>query len=322
MLSEWNGFIGQEALINRFTELYQSGSMAHAYALCGPDGIGKLTLARAFAKMLLCTGEAANPPCGVCRSCRSFEMDSNPNYMQISASTQKIGIEQIRALIDDIATKPAFGRKVYVIEDGERMTPAAQNCLLKTLEEPPSYGVIFITTALYSSLLSTVRSRLVHLTLTPYKEEELKEVVKRGGISFQGREYALAYSGGIPGKAVEFLADGGFEETRRQVMDFVFATESIAASMAEFNLYLSKNKQACNQALDILMSVYRDAMLLLCGEEIRLINPDKKGKLLEYIKKHDRIELANYIDRLEIMRNNLKHNLNYQLAVDMVTLIS
>ncbi|MCX7774423.1 MAG: AAA family ATPase, partial [Clostridia bacterium] len=184
-------FIGQKAIVDGFKDKLNQKNLGHAYALSGPAGMGKRTLARYLAKLLLCT-EAASAPCGSCRSCRSFEADSNPHFLSISAETQKILIKQIRGLIEDISIKPSHGRKVYLIEDADRMTPDAQNCLLKTLEDPPPYAVILMTTAFYESLLVTVRSRIVQIKMMPYNNDEMAAIAHHNGQILKGREHLLS----------------------------------------------------------------------------------------------------------------------------------
>lgn len=310
-------FIGQRTIIEGFKDKIANNTLSHAYTLTGPVGIGKKSLAHYLAKMILCTGTTESAPCGKCRSCKSFQAGSNPQFMAVRSSTQKILIKQIRELIDDIGVRPSHGRKVYVIEDADRMTVDAQNCLLKTLEEPPEYAVIFLTTAYFESLIVTVRSRVVQLKLQTYSTEELKEILEMTGIDARGKEHLLKWSMGVPGRAIDLISDSNFEKNREMVMKFVFEDE---LSMLDFNQYLSGKKEVFTQCMDILETVYRDILFVLYGLGEELINCDKKDKILEYAKSFNSSDILDKISKISDIRANLKRNMNYQLAVDMVTL--
>ncbi len=317
-------FIGQKPIIEGFRDKIKQNMLSHAYALTGPVGIGKRTLSHYLAKMLLCTGPEDMAPCGQCRACKSFEAGVNPGLTVIRSETKKILIKQIRGLIEDIGIRPASGRKVYLIEEAERMTPDAQNCLLKTLEEPPSYAVILLTTAYYESLLITVRSRIVQMKLKPASLEDMNRIAQLKGLDTKGKEHILTWSHGITGKALQLLGDTEFEKNREKVMQYVFSPEGFAH--LEFNQYLSKEKEAFEECMDILESVYRDILLVSChasqalDEGYGLINSDKKDKILAYAQRYDPLVITEKISRIHEIRSNLKRNMNYQLAVDLITL--
>lgn len=310
-------FIGQRPIIEGFKDNIRQKSLGHAYALTGPAGIGKRTLAHYIAKMILCNGEG-DIPCGNCRSCKSFEAGGNPGYIVIKNETQKILIGQIRDLIENISIRPAFGYKVYIIQEADRMTPEAQNALLKTLEEPPEYAVIILTTAFYESLLVTVRSRLVQMKLKPYSFEEMKGILQSNGLDIKGKEHIFNLSSGIPGKAMQLLNDKNFEETRDVVMSALFNRDGF--SRLNLNQYLSNKKEVFKECLDILESVYRDALIVCFGVSDGLINYDKKDNIVEYAINLNPNEITQKIHNIQKVRDALKHNMNYQLAVDMITL--
>lgn len=311
-------FTGQAHILERLGNEIKNDTLGHAYAFTGVKGIGKRTLARHAAKTVLCTGKGETRPCGSCRSCRSFDEGANPNFKVIRNETQNILISQIRELIDDIGIRPAEGRKVYLIEEADLMTIQAQNCLLKTLEEPPAYGVIFLTTSVYESLLPTVRSRVVQLRLKPYSAAEIKAIANQKGIDLSGKEYLISLSGGIPGRVFELADDKSFEENRNMVMGLVF--DGNTYSRLELNRFLSKNRDAFRPCLDILESVYRDALLVQCSVNDGLINSDKQDNIIKYAKELSPVDIIEKIEKIQDIRSNLKRYMNYQLAVDILTL--
>ena len=109
----------------------------HSYMFIGEEGIGKKLIAKEFAKMLLCTYEEQKY-CDHCKSCIGFNSNNNPDFYIIEPDGNSIKIDQIRQMQEEIYTKPIISnKKVYIIDNADTMTKEAQNCLLKTLEEPP-----------------------------------------------------------------------------------------------------------------------------------------------------------------------------------------
>lgn len=311
-------YIGQTDIVDGFRNGIKHDTLGHAFVLTGETGIGKKTLAHFIAKALLCTEEEKTLPCGHCRACRSFDGNINPNFFVIRSETRNIVIKQIRELIDNISIRPLKGRKVYIIENADRMTNQAQNCLLKTLEEPPPYAIIILTTANYEALLLTIRSRIIRINLKPCSINEMKLIIQKNGINIIGKEHFLSLSRGIPGKAIQLMEDKDFEENREKTLSFMF--DENTGSTLSFNQYLSKNRSAFNTCLEILESLYRDILLVSCSLDGGLINSDKKDNILKYANKHSTIDVTEKISRIEKVRSNMKRNMNYQLAVDMITL--
>lgn len=132
---------------------------SHSYIFCGTEGIGKKLIAKELAKKILCLKEKAND-CD-CKSCIEFDSDNNPDFQLIESVDGKIKIEQIRQMQRKVAEKPIISNnKVYIIDDADTMTTEAQNCLLKTLEEPPEYITIILICTNEGNLLSTIKSKI------------------------------------------------------------------------------------------------------------------------------------------------------------------
>lgn len=165
-----------------FHRVRESGKLSHAYILESEDPEESTSLAGEFAALLECENGTG---CGVCHSCRAFANGNHPDILQVShEKPESIGVDEIRSqLVDDMTIRPySSPYKVYLVPEAEKMTVQAQNALLKTLEEPPEYGVILLLTANGEKLLPTIRSRGVLLKLTeekaagellPEKEREL-----------------------------------------------------------------------------------------------------------------------------------------------------
>ena len=151
----------------------KSNNLIHSYMFVGPDGIGKKLFARELARTILCIN--TNNPCNVCSSCVKFESNNHPDFMQIDSEDGKnIKIGQIRLLQEKIAEKPIISnRKVYIINDSDLMTVEAQNCMLKTLEEPPEYATIILILSNENKLLNTIKSRCTKVAFQKLSNDDL-----------------------------------------------------------------------------------------------------------------------------------------------------
>lgn len=171
--------------------------LSHAYLITGGGGDSRAAFAGRLAAAYLCEGDA--PPCGRCRACRKVGKGSHPDLSRTAPPPDKaeITVEQIRALRADAYVRPNEGRrKVYVIDPADAMNPAAQNALLKVLEEGPAYAAFLLVSDRPGKLLDTVRSRCELLSLP--REDALPgpELLERAetlaGLLLAGDELACA----------------------------------------------------------------------------------------------------------------------------------
>lgn len=175
----FNNIIGNDKNKVFLNKIAISNNTVHSYMFEGIEGIGKSIFAREFAKMLLCMGESKEN-CKTCKSCIEFNNDNNPDFTHIRPDGKVIKIEQIRQMQEKILEKPIVSdKKVYIIDDADLMTKEAQNCLLKTLEEPPKYAIIILVLSNESKILNTVKSRCMRIIFNKIKDEELEKYAVR-----------------------------------------------------------------------------------------------------------------------------------------------
>ena len=172
-MAGFQDIIGQEQICEHLQTALKLQKVSHAYIINGERNSGKKFIAQIFAMALQCTGEGEKP-CQVCRSCRQALSENHPDIIWVThEKPNSIGVEDIRTQVNnDIGIKPYQGPyKVYLMEEAEKMTVQAQNALLKTLEEPPEYGVIILMTSSLEALLPTIQSRCVLLNMRPVRDE-------------------------------------------------------------------------------------------------------------------------------------------------------
>lgn len=174
--------------------------LSHAYLITGGNGDSRAALARRLTAAYLCQGElppGGSPPCGKCPPCRKAAAGTHPDVVYTAPAPDKreIAVDQIRALRSDAYIRPNEGRrKVYIIDPADAMNPAAQNALLKVLEDGPAYAAFLLLADQPGMLLDTVRSRCELLTLprseTPPSPELVERAASLAGLLLGGDELA------------------------------------------------------------------------------------------------------------------------------------
>ena len=261
---------------------------SHSYIFCGTEGIGKKLIAKELAKKILCLKEKAND-CD-CKSCIEFDSDNNPDFQLIESVDGKIKIEQIRQMQRKVAEKPIISNnKVYIIDNADTMTTEAQNCLLKTLEEPPEYITIILICTNEGNLLSTIKSRCTRIQFEPIKDEEIKEYVKTKLPDEQISEKLIELAQGSIGKAIKL-------NERKDIYENI---ENILVSMQ------------CRDLIDI---VQMSEVIYKSKEEIKSILEYINVLLMKLSKQN--IKYINCVQIVEQTKRRIKANSNYDMCID------
>ncbi|MCR5049991.1 MAG: DNA polymerase III subunit gamma/tau [Paludibacteraceae bacterium] len=152
--------VGQQTLTQTLQNAIRQDRLAHAYLFCGPRGVGKTTCARIFAKTINCQNpQNGFDACNECESCRAFNEQRSFNIHELDAASNN-GVEDIRALIEQVRIPPQIGKySVYIIDEVHMLSQGAFNALLKTLEEPPAHAIFILATTEKHKVLPTILSR-------------------------------------------------------------------------------------------------------------------------------------------------------------------
>ena len=199
----FNEIIGNRDVKAYLDSSVNNNSILHSYMFSGNRGIGKSILAKEFARKILCN-EDSRDDC-TCKSCLLFRENSSPDFSIIDEDGKAIKIDTIRTLIEKVIEKPIFSKKkVYLINDFENMTKEAQNCLLKTLEEPPEFTTLILITSDESKILTTIKSRCMIVKFAPISNDEIKKyVIQNLGVDIE--DELINYCDGSIGKAIEVV---------------------------------------------------------------------------------------------------------------------
>lgn len=290
--------------------------IAHAYLFYGMDGIGKKTSASVFARALNCgDGE---PPCDTCASCRKAEHNNNPNIIKVQAEGQNIKIGAVKEIQARMTFRPAEGRRVFILQEADRMNAAAANALLKTLEEPSAGNILLLTTARPHALPMTILSRCQHLRFSPLPTREVARFLReKEGLEATAAEILAASSGGSIGRALEMNRED-FLTLRNAILE-LFAEdnpEDLLQRLA-FAGRLGSEREEILERLRILRNGYRDGLVYReTGEKERLMFRDRAEVIAALASRLSGRDLIGNIAAVETAMSAIAQNANKSLTLE------
>jgi DNA polymerase-3 subunit delta' len=289
--------VGHRRLVSLLSQAIQRQTLTPSLILSGPEGVGKRLTAISIAQALNCLDRPSSivhrpssivhrPASSECASCRRIVRGAHPDVMTIEPGENgSIKIEQVRAAIERAVFRPFEGRRrVTIIDQADALLPAAQNALLKTLEEPLPASVFVLVTARPDTLLPTVRSRCAHLRFGRLQVAEVAEVLQRGhGYSEAEAMTAAAASDGSVGRALDLEADE-FADARSDAEGLLrIAGRDPRARLEQAKAMLkgggtpSEERAHLSLRLEAMGALLRDAGLLASGADPRLLaNLDRR----------------------------------------------
>lgn len=178
--STFDSVVGQHAITSTLQNAIRNNTLAQAFLFCGPRGVGKTTCARIMAKTINCLHPTAEmEACDECESCVSFNNNASFNIFELDAASNS-GVDDIRALIDQVRIPPQIGKyKVYIIDEVHMLSGAAFNAFLKTLEEPPAYAKFILATTEKHKILPTILSRCQIFDFKRITVEDITQHLKK-----------------------------------------------------------------------------------------------------------------------------------------------
>lgn len=349
----------------------RAGRLPHAYLFHGPDGVGKELFAVGLAEMLLC----ANPVefaivadkasrvgvpslrqgCGICEDCRLIKAGTHPDlhlvYRQLGhehpdADVRKrkaleLGVDVVRTfLIEPMGlTAQRSRRKVFIVREAERLNAAAQNSLLKTLEEPPGDATIILLATQPDRLLITTRSRCQEIRFDPLPIDFIAERLTQARSDLKPEDVAwyARFAAGSLGRALEQAADelynvnaklvavlagGGRSWHKGLAETWKTLAESLAKKYAEREPDASdtESQRVSYQTLFRLSAQwFADALHLQAGEDGSILNAAWRPQLVDAGRKRGAKDLTSAIQRLAVAERQLNSNVLLALCIDSLT---
>ena len=268
----FDNIVGNKKIKKLLTNAIKNDKISHSYLFVGTEGIGKKLIAIELSKKILNSNET-----------------NNPDFTLIEPDGNTIKINQIREMQTKVQEKPIVSKKkIYIIDNANKMTVEAQNCLLKTLEEPPEFVTIILIGTNENDFLSTIKSRCMILHFEQISDEEMKDFLKTQ-YQLDVTDSMLQIFQGSIGKAIELKDKSEVYEKINEIIE---------------NL----------DRRDLLETIDEAEILYQSKEEIQ--------KILEYIntillkKSKTNYQYANCISIVEGTKKRLKQNGNYDMCID------
>lgn len=279
--------VGNDTIKGILTKSITNKTISHSYLFVGIKGIGKKRFGTELAKNVLCLNNGQNDSC---KSCIEFDSENHPDFLCIKPDENSIKIEQIRFLQKKIQEKPILSsKKVYIIDDADTMTQEAQNCLLKTLEEPPEYVLIILIGENENSFLSTIKSRCMIIHFQPIQNVQMKNYLENNYGFTNITDNQLDMFQGSIGKAI-LLKDKleEYKEIEKMIQDL---NKKDLIDIMKYTELLYSTKEEVYEILEYM--------------NIILLNKAKDNYLY-----------TNCIKIVENTKKRLKQNANYDMCID------
>ena len=324
-MGSFKDVVGHKDIINYIRNAVTENKVSHAYILNGERGSGKKMLASLFATTLLCEKQGPDP-CNECHSCRQAESGNHPDIIRVThEKPNTISVDDIRRQVnEDIQIKPYQGPyKIYIIAEADLMTVQAQNALLKTIEEPPAYAVIFLLTENAEALLPTITSRCVMLKLRNIKDTLIRKyLMETMHVPDYKADMCTAFAQGNMGRAIMLASSDHFNEIREEAVQLLkYINEMDISEVTKAIKKIGTYKLEINDYLDIIMIWYRDVLLYKATKDMdKVVFKDQISYIQERAKKssYEGIELI--LESLEKAKTRLKANVNFDLVMELLLL--
>lgn len=324
-MAVFSEILGQEQIKEHLQNAVHLGKISHAYILDGEEGMGKNLLAAAFAQMLECE-KGGTEPCGVCHSCKQAQSGNQPDIIRVThEKANSIGVDEIRAqLCSDIMIRPySSPYKIYIVDEAEKLTVQAQNALLKTIEEPPAYGVILLLTSNSDAFLPTILSRCVTLKLKPVRDSQLRVyLMEKLHVPDYQADVCVAFARGNVGKAMRLAQSEYFGELKDHALHLVRHLHEMEISeISDAIKRVSDFKTDISDYLDLLILWYRDVILFKATRQVDpLVFSAEINYIREQAQKSSYEGLARVVEALEKAKARLKANVNFDLTIELLLL--
>lgn len=323
-MQNFHDVIGHQQVIEHLQTAIKQNKISHAYIINGEEGAGKKLIASIFSTTLQCEEKGDNP-CGICKSCMQAQSENHPDIIWVTHEKASLGVEDIRVQVNNtIAIKPYSSiYKIYIIDEAEKMTEAAQNALLKTMEEPPKYAVIILLTNNKNKFLPTILSRCVTLELKVVSTELIKDyLMTQQHIPDYAAHQSAVFAQGNVGKAIRYSSSEEFQKTKDEILHLLkYIDDMEVYEIVESIKNLSAHKLEIKDYIDLMILWYRDVLMIkVTSDPNLLIYQEEYRYLSKQGSTRDFEEIENIINAMNKAKIRLDANVNFDIVMELMLL--
>lgn len=324
-MNDYESIIGHENIIEHIKNAVVMDKVSHAYIFNGEKGSGKKTLAKAFAKTLQCEA-GGSESCGKCHSCTQTDSGNQPDIIWIThEKPTSIGVDDLRdQLVGDIQIKPYSSRyKIYIIDEAEKMTVQAQNAVLKTIEEPPKYGIIIFLTTNVEVFLPTILSRCIVFNLRPVNNELIeKYLTENYHIPDYQAKMCASFAQGRLGKAIDLASSEYFNQIKDEAVRILRQLYTMdIADITEAVKRVTEYKITIDDFIDIMIMWFRDVLLFKVTKDPNVvIFKDYINDIRKQAGRSSYEGVEAIIEGFGKAKARLKANVNFELTMELMLL--
>ncbi|MGL6173035.1 MAG: DNA polymerase III subunit delta' [Cellulosilyticaceae bacterium] len=313
--------IGHEMIKQYFKKSMMADKVSHSYIFEGPYGVGKRMMAKELAKTLLC--ESEQRPCGTCKNCKMVEAGTHPDISSVTKDTKVTKIDTVRdQVIKFMDIKPYVGKyKIVIVEEADTLNIEGQNAMLKTIEEPPSYGIVILVTKNLASLLPTIKSRCIHIRFSPLAGDHIRHYLSQHHIAQHEIEIYTQFCQGSIGKAQQLIEDEDFFALRKESISYLTQLEKAnLMEMYQIVKAICDQKEHIVEILEFWELWYRDIAIAKNVNTDNFYYLDYKSQLLDIAHKLTYNKISSNIEQIRQARQALGQNVNTTLIIENLLL--
>ncbi len=324
-MAGFKNIIGHEKVVESLQNALMLDKTSHAYIFEGDEGSGKMTMAEAFAMALQCE-KGGKDACMNCPSCRQALTRNHPDIIFLQQTKEKlISVEDIRQQINNTITIKPYGnkKKVYIIDHAERMNDAAQNALLKTIEEPPAYAVVILLTTNKELLLPTIRSRCVAMQMHPVPDELVCQYLQNVlGVSEDQASLCAAFAQGNIGKAANLSGSEDFTQIKLSTLQLMKRIRDIDLyELTQAVKHITEYKLRITDYFDLMTIWYRDVLVYKATSDAnRLVFRDEVYDIKKQANISSYEGIQKIIDAILVAQTRINSNVNLELSLELMLL--
>ena len=318
-MDQFENYAGQTGYLSQLQKTFLTGEqMVHAYLFVGPAGTGRKSVVRLCIMASLCRGNSK--PCGECGPCRRVMADTHPDVHTLMPEKGKkeITVGQMREFLKQSAVRSfEGGNRFFLIPEAGRMNAAAQNCLLKTLEEPPDGTVFFLIADSITALLPTIISRCRIVSFHPLDDEECVRRLLAHGLSEEDAKIRARMASGCVGQALSI--DAEYLKRMQTFTEAVFGLHSREGIPRLLNQYKDE-KDDREATLDMLSVAVRDILAVQAGQlpAEALRNAPQRAAYAQRVPMEGSLHLMEVIREARV---RLASHVTYQTLLESIFLV-